>query len=448
MKRVILLLLLFVCAVTWACVMSIDFWRRQSTPASGGVTAQVAYVDKAAFPDVTVYLSVLDGSGEPASGLTEADFSVSEDGVLQPVTDFIGSGDQPVTAVMLIDHSGSMSDGSKMTDAIAAAVAFLDQLENGRDSLGVIAFDDTFTVLGDLRVMDDGVRADLRSQIGVLYPGSNTAYYDAIYKAAGMLEGVPGRKVVLALTDGMDNRSSHSLNRMIEYAQDGDIVVYTIGLGADVEASRLRQIARETGGQYYEEPGSGDLAQLYTDIAQGLQSEYSLTYRSPTPQLDGTTRQVEVAVDTAAGTAVAAGSYAVGGTLAPSLNLWACLGGPLALVVLVALLAAPGLTDRVRGRGRLAEAGPEPEPPQPVAPVPSPVPAVPPAAPPVAPAPVTTCPACGVPLRPGAQFCRACGAPQAVGKPTAVPPQATTCVHCGAPLRPGARFCAKCGQGV
>jgi len=410
-------------------VMSIDFWRQRSTAAPDGVTAEVAYVDRTEFPEVTVYLTVRDGSGKPVPGLAESDFSVVEDGDARDVGGFIGSGSQPVTAVMLIDRSGSMTDGAKMAGAIAAALAFLEQLEDGRDSLGVIVFDDSFIVLGDLRTMDADVRAELHSQISILAPEGGTAYYDAIYKATGMLKDVPGRKVVLALTDGIDNRSSHTnLSKMLEYVGDNNVVVYTIGLGADVEGSTLERIARETGGRYYEQPSGSQLAQLYADIAYDLQSEYSLTYESPTPRLDGTTRQVAVEVEVPAGTALAVGSYAVGGTLSPSLNAWSCGGGFLLMVVLIGLLVAPGLYDRARGRGQVIQ--PEAEPEVVVEPEPS-LPAAPPAA--------ETCSACGEPLRPGARFCRTCG--QAVA-------QAPICANCGAALRPNARFCAKCGHGV
>ncbi|MBN1975820.1 MAG: VWA domain-containing protein [Anaerolineae bacterium] len=437
MKRVLLLLLLFVCAITWACLMSVDFWRRQSSVASPeGIVAEVTYVDQAGFPDVTLYLDVRDGSGRLVTGLAESAFSITEDGDARDIAAFIGSGDQPVTAVMLIDHSGSMADGQKMPDAIDAALAFLDELEDGRDSLGVIAFDDAFTVLGDLQVVDEGARAGLRTQIGALYPDGGTAYYDAIYKATSMLKGVPGRKVVLALTDGDDTSSSRTdLGKMIEYVQDSNVVVFTIGLGADVQSATLARVARETGGQYYEEPSGSDLAQLYTDIARSLQDEYSLTYRSPTPQSDGTTRQVGVVVETFAGEAVAVGSYAVGGTFVPSLNAWSCVGGAVLLALAVAMLVAPGLYDRVRGRGRLAGSEQEPEP----RPVPAPAPKPSPAAPGAA-----TCPVCGEALRPGARFCKACGTPQAAHDA----PQATACANCGAALRPGARFCANCGQRV
>jgi VWFA-related protein len=436
-KRVILLVLLFVLAVACACVMSIDFWRQRSTPAPDGVTAEVTYVDRAEFPEVTVYLSVLDGSGKPVSGLAESDFSVAEDGDARDIGGFIGSGRQPVTAVMLIDRSGSMTDGAKMEGAIAAALAFLEQLEDGRDTLGVIVFDDSFIVLGDLRTMDADVREDLYLQISTLVPEGGTAYYDAIYKATGMLKDVPGRKVVLALTDGIDNRSSRTnLSRMTEYVRDSNVVVYTIGLGADVETSTLERIAQETGGRYYEQPSGSQLAQLYADVAYDLQSEYSLTYGSSTPQLDGTTRRVAVEVEVPAGTALAVGSYAVGGTLAPSLNVWSCGGGFLLMLLLVGLLVAPGLYDRARGRGQVvqAEAEPEaevePEPPPPVTP--------PPATPPAA----AICSACGETLRPGARFCRICG------QSATSQPQASTCAHCGKALRPGALYCANCGHRV
>jgi VWFA-related protein len=428
MKRIITLVLLFVLAVACACVMSIDVWRRRSAPAPDGVIAEVAYVDRAEFPEITVYLSVLDGSGKPVSGLVAPNFSIAEDGDAREIGDFIGSGSQPVTAVMLIDRSGSMADGAKMVGAIVAALAFLDKLEDGRDSLGVIAFDDSFLVLGDLRTMDPDVREDMQSRISALVPGGGTAYYDAIYRATGMLKDVPGRKVVLALTDGIDNRSSHTnRNKMVEYVRDSNVVVYTIGLGADVRGPPLERIARETGGRYYGQPSGSQLAQLYTDIAYDLQSEYSLTYRSPTPQLDGTTRQVAVTVEVPTGAALAVGSYAVGGTLTPSLNVYSCGGGFLLMGVLIGLLIAPGVYDRVRGRGQVIESAAEVEPEPPLAASPD----------------AATCPTCGETLRPGARFCKQCGKPIPSASGSVL-----TCAHCGKALRPGARFCANCGHRV
>lgn len=452
MKRWIFLLLLFICAVGWTGLMGMDSQPARVIPAADGSTTTITYFDydQSAFADVTVYLSVLDGSGQPVLGLTESDFSVIEDDVAVNITDFIAAGNQPVTAVMLIDHSGSMEDNRKMADAITAALTFLDNLQDGRDRLGVVAFDNTFTTIGSLRLMNGNIRSDLRSRIRALTADGGTAYYDAVYRAVDMLSGTAGRKVVLALTDGMDNDSSRSVYTVIEYAQDHNVVLYTIGLGADVDRSTLRQMARETRGQYYEEPSSSDLAQLYAELARSLQNEYALAYTSPTPRLDGTTRQVKVTTQLPAGAVTAVGSYAVGGTLTPSTNLWPSLG----VLPLLVLLMLPGLYDRVRGRGQLAEA-------EPVLPPPASIPQVSPRTgtalmgelTPIPPSlSLTTCPACGKALRPGAKFCRVCGQPASHGTPPPVKKEVvressvSTCANCGTLLRPGAKFCRVCGQ--
>ncbi len=456
MKRWMFLLLLFVCAVGWAGLMSVDFRQPHAAPASDGSTAIITYFDydQSAFSDVTVYLSALNGNGQPVLGLTEDDFSITEDDVAVNVTGFIGGGAQPVTAVMLIDHSGSMSDDSKMEDAITAALTFLDHLQDGRDHLGVVAFDNTTTVLGSLRLMDISTRTDLRRRIGRLTADGGTAYYDAVYQAVDMLRTVSGRKVVLALTDGKDEHSSRTVDTVMDYAQDHNVVLYTIGLGANVKRVVLQQMARETGGQYYERPSSSDLAQLYAELARSLQDEYSLAYTSPTPRLDGTTRQVEVMVQLPAGTITAVGSYAVGGTLTPSLNLWPCLG---ALPLLV-MLVLPGLYDRVRGRGRLAE--PEAVMSPPIAPSLAVMPSISPrTGTALMSEPATAAPAvcfnCGTALRDGAHFCPACGQPVSKGLSPSLSGKGAgglgstpVCAYCGAPIRPGAKFCRACGQSV
>jgi VWFA-related protein len=451
MKRWLLLLLLFILALGWVGLMSADFQGDQGTPAADGSSAEIAYFDydQSDFGEVTIYLTVRDGQGDSILGLDEEDFTITEDGVAVRVTEFIPGGAQPVTAVMLIDHSGSMEDGSKMADAKDAALTFLDQLQTGRDRVGVIAFDDETDMLGSLQSMSNSVRSRLERQIEQLYADGGTAYYDAIYQAADMLDGVSGRKVVLALTDGIDEHSVRDRSAVLDYAKDNNIVLYTIGLGANVRGYILEDMAEETDGEYYEEPSSGQLAELYAELAQSLQEEYSLTYTSPTPRLDGTTRDVEVTAQLSSGTVSAVGEYAVGGTLTPTPNVWPCLGA----LPLLLMLVLPGLYDKLRGRGQLADA--EPIPPAAVTPPPSPAPSarsrsgtsvmdepqpwVPPT--PSASPEGDTCLSCGKELRPGAQFCPACG------QPVFAEPQATPeCAHCGTSLRPSAKFCPTCGQ--
>ena len=71
---------------------------------------------------VVLPVTVLDRSGGFVSGLREQDFQVYEDGVRQPIRLFLHE-DIPVTAGLVIDHSGSM--GNKLAEVIGAAHSFV-----------------------------------------------------------------------------------------------------------------------------------------------------------------------------------------------------------------------------------------------------------------------------------------------------------------------------------
>jgi len=74
---------------------------------------------------------------------------------------------------------------------------------------------------------------------------------------------------------------------------------------------------------------------------------------------------------------------------------------------------------------------------------PAPQPALAAAAP--ATAGVVSCPSCSGPVKPGAQFCKACGAALPAQPETAPPPTGLTCPQCNATVKSGAKFCKACG---
>ncbi len=427
-KRMTLLIALIAFALVWVLLMSLGLSVQGSTEGADGSQATVTYVDDADFAKVTAYLSVVDGSGQPITGLGTESFELTEDQIPVDVEAFIGSGQQPIVAVLLIDHSGSMGEQGKMEGAREAAKTFLAQLQDGRDRIGVTAFDDQQSPLYRLNVISAEDRVALNSQIDRLTDAGGTACYDAVYDAVLQLQGQSGRKVIIAMTDGRDNDSHHSLRTVIKLAQENDVPLYTIGLGRDAQADTLERMAQETGGQYYFSPSAGELATLYRDLAQALQNEYSLTYTSPTPDRDGTRRDVAVTISHPGATLSAGGVYNPGGVLSVSLNLPLFLG---LAALLVGLLFLPRLGPVLKSRRQAsvevapdrqevypeyrppAEYGPPPPPPSyppPTYPPQGPPTYVPPPTPPVQPA--TTCPRCGAQLRPQARFCGNCGLPR------------------------------------
>ncbi len=426
-KRVVWLVILAACAVGWVFLMSLELSRPGSRQGEDGSRASVAYVDESEFPRVTAYLSVVDGSGQPMADLGQEAFALTEDGIPVEIEDFIGAGRQPVVAILVIDRSGSMNAHGKIEGAQAAAHAFLNQLQPGRDKLGVIAFNEALTTLGALTLISEADRQSLKAAISRLGPAGDTAYYDAVYDGIIDLGPQPGRKVIVAMTDGKDNRSRHNLKNTIEFARENKVPLYTIGLGWDVQENRLEKMASQTGGRYYFSPDASQLAALYRDLAQALQNEYALTYTSPTPRRDGTRRDVGAAVEHPGAVLSVTGDYNPGGVLSVTLNLPLLIGLG---IPLLGLLFLPRTVSGVKGMRKQAESYPQP------APIYEPGPAQ------------------GAPLR-GAPPQAFSAPPPAYLSPSPAPPPRVppppgrvlpTCARCGASLRPQARFCPRCGQ--
>lgn len=143
----------------------------------------------------------------------------------------------PLTVVLVLDTSGSMTQGNKLEEAKQAARLFLDTLHEKVDC-GLILFDHRLRVVQPplLEPQRDPKRlaehrGKLRAQIDSARALGGTAYLDATAKAVEMLRGVKGRKAVLLLTDGVDLNSKATLPGVIKQARDAGVPIYTLGVG-------------------------------------------------------------------------------------------------------------------------------------------------------------------------------------------------------------------------
>lgn len=357
---------------------------------------RVTQVDASRYPEITVYVRVEDARGRPVSGLAAADFALTEGGRPAEITGFAG-GAGPVTAALVLDRSLSMAEAGKLRGAQRAALAFVERMRPG-DRTALMPF--SSAPARSAGFTDD--QQALRSAVGRLRPDGGTALYDSIASGVDALRDAPGRRALLALTDGQDCRddpecpdeygSAISADEAIAYASEAGQPVYVVGLGergrdgrAGVDEAVLRRIAEDTGGAYFYAPDAARLAELYARLAAGIQQEYALTYRSPRPFYDGTRRDIAVTVGDAQ---AARGGYLQQHLINVRSNP---VVGFVLLVPLVWALLLPGL----RRRPKIADGAP--------------VQRVPAVGATLVEA-RTFCGACGRPLRPGARFCPACGA--------------------------------------
>jgi VWFA-related protein len=320
--------------------------------AEGPVTVQVVQVDKARFPEVDVYVSVTDADGQPVRNLMPEDFSLEEDGQSVSLTRVSRAGEQgPVTAVLVIDKSGSMNHANKMKAAREAAIAFVQLMRPG-DTTGVIAFNTQVTTVQPLTDDKESLIEAIRSIEAV----DDTAVYDALHEASAMLEPVSGRKAIIIVTDGMNTAGQRTREETLSLVGEQGISIYTIGLGdpsqgtetyAGIDEPTLKAIAEESGGIYTFAPNPEDLHSLYELLSLRIQNEYKLTYRSPNRLRDGTNRTVAVVVAAPSGPTEVTAIYNSGGVI-PEVeprSTWGLFG--LIFAVLAFLLVLPGIIGRV-----------------------------------------------------------------------------------------------------
>jgi VWFA-related protein len=357
-------------ALTLGLLLTTMFSLTPTAFAQGGEApvVRITQVDNSQFPQVTVYVSVTNAAGEPLA-VDAATIQLFENGVLMQTINITGTGTLSApTTLFVIDVSGSMEKSEKMNAAKEAAKAYVNQMRPG-DQGGLIAFNTEVNIL-------QPVTADhqaLTQAIDSLYPNGNTAMFDALLEGVNLLAGIPGRKAILLLSDGLDNRSLHSVDDVIESIGPAGLSISTIGLGDPKEAGTnygldepaLRSLAERAGGTYSFATDPTALTGIYEQEGRVLQSEYAFTYTSPSTLRDGINRALTVSLNN--GTVTAASQYNPGGVLpevgSRSLPLF---GG--ILLGLVALLALPTLVGwglgavggrRKKSRVRLKDPAPQ-----------------------------------------------------------------------------------------
>jgi len=394
-------------------------------------TVEIAQVENSAYPDVSLYVRVLDGMGQRITDIDQTRFNVTEDEVSVQITNYSPYNTSPIVSFLVVDVSSSMSQEGKIEGAKQAALKFI-QMMRPQDQVGLITFNELVHVIVPLTSNKDV----LSQAVGELSSDGNTAWHDGAVKAAELLKSVPGRKSIVILTDGLDNQSKNSLADAAAKVQQIETPVYTIGLGTaptgflnngGYNKSELTFLADQTGGKFYATPTANQLSEIFQVISQSTQGEYVLTYHSPRPDYDGTRRNIVVCVD---------GVCSSKGYVEPHLlNIQSNLSlGFLLLPVLLILLLLPiliqAISRQIQAHKAVSASGGA---------LPGTVEHVPPV-----PVGSNGCAYCGHPIKPTAHFCPACGKPNTPKSPLA---QETPryCTNCGQPLRPGAKFCAACG---
>jgi Ca-activated chloride channel family protein len=260
---------------------------------------------------VSLFATVTDAQKRLVPDLQQSDFDVFDNDKPQPLV-FFQNETQPITVVVMLDTSGSMTLTLDLLRA-AAEQFVLRLLPADRAKAG--AFNDKIQIKGSRFIND---RDQLVTDIKDLDYGNGTRLWDALAASEDELKGVDGRRVILVFTDGDDTESHNaSLGKVVDRARAEEVMIYAIGLESNYfngqrmvrskPDSGLRKVADETGGGYFELSKTADLAPTFTRVAQELHSQYVLGFAPMS--LDGKVHKLSVKMKQPGMTARARKSY-------------------------------------------------------------------------------------------------------------------------------------------
>lgn len=254
---------------------------------------------------VDIPVSVFDKDRFFVPGLTNEDFQIFENGVLQK-TEYFADTEQPFTVVLLLDLSGSMQ--RNIQEIKAACLAFIDKLKPN-DKITVITFNEEIRVLN--RDMTD--REALRKEIKKLSaPQLGTLLYPAVETvSARFMSRINGRKALILFTDGIDMTrtmiggveprsnyrtslqeavKSSSLVFCVQYTNESPATANQSQLLKYVANDYLDDLAKLTGGRVF----SGGLSRSFLSVAEELRHRYSIGYYPELPAKRNEIRKIEV----------------------------------------------------------------------------------------------------------------------------------------------------------
>ena len=256
------------------------------------MTKDLEYVETVDVDLVQVTTVVTDDRGRFVTGLTKKDFTVSEDGKPQRITNF-SDGTTPLELVSAIDVSSSVQ--TALPGMKKAAARFLAGLD-ARDRVTVLGFNDNIFTLAR-RSTDAAVRD---RAIGRLAAWGGTALYDAIVKSVDLLGGQSGRRSIVLFTDGDDQSSRVPVDDALAQVEASDAMIYAIGAGRAIHDKNLQKllqrITRTSGGRAFFAEGPSALDGVFADILEDLHHQYTLAYPAPHDRRDGVWHRLKVDV--------------------------------------------------------------------------------------------------------------------------------------------------------
>jgi len=244
---------------------------------------------------VQLHVSALDKDSHFVKGLSRDDFKIQEDGRSEEMTGFEVAENLSLNIGLVIDSSGSMEKG--MPFVREACSELFKTLMRPKDQGFVLEFRDHPKFLQELTA--DSVSLQRASH--ELRAAGATALYDAVILGLYQFRTLQGRKALVVVTDGDDNRSHVEFDTLLRYARSAGAPIYFIAVNIPLTDFKSRkiihEIAKESGGEVFSIGSASKIGEVTHRIEEELRSQYILAFRSDSQKPPGEYRAVAVAIN-------------------------------------------------------------------------------------------------------------------------------------------------------
>ena len=195
---------------------------------------------------VNTPVTVRDAHGQMVDNLQAQDFQVTDNGVPQTISHFDMGGD-PLSLVLLIENSSRIAP--ILPEIRKTGIVFTQTVMGPNGEAAIVDFNDSIDKLLDFTANSDSIEGT----IARLGPGTSGAkLFDAMGVAVEMLSSRPQaaadkpgrRRVLLILSEAVDEGSSSKLGEVLRQAQLANITIYSVGLSTT--SAQLRSQPKDT----------------------------------------------------------------------------------------------------------------------------------------------------------------------------------------------------------
>ena len=247
---------------------------------------------------VLVNVTVTDPEDRFVSSLRASDFSVLDGKHPQQIR-YFSLEDAPLSLAVVMDASRSMRNN--LEQARSAAMEFF-RYSNPRDEFAVVTFADRPRLVADFTDSPDDIQAALQP----IEADGFTALWDAIYVGiAEMRKARYGKKALLVISDGGDNRSRYTQDEIKSVLKEADVQVYAVDIferypKTPEEKSgllALDEVTSVTGGRVFLTHDADELHRAVKQISEELRTQYVLGYSLGQSARDGKWHKIKVTLN-------------------------------------------------------------------------------------------------------------------------------------------------------